>query len=155
MKKLIRIIINVLPFIYMYLIWYLSSMPSDAIINTGLSFDNSIKEAMHIIEFAFLYLLMVFSMLAKDSLTWKKNVAAAVFSIIYGFTDELHQFFVPDRSATVVDLIKDTFGVVVVWHFINQSYFVKSNSKLGMQQKKIKIWFTKENISSDSADKQL
>lgn len=38
----------------------------------------------------------------------------AAFAITYGLTDELHQYFVPDRSFDPFDLIADAFGALTV-----------------------------------------
>jgi VanZ family protein len=36
-----------------------------------------------------------------------------VFGVTYAVTDEIHQMFVPGRSADVVDLLADTAGVIL------------------------------------------
>jgi hypothetical protein len=61
----------------MGLIWYLSSNPSDAIIDTGLALDDLIKESLHLIEFAILYVLLIlcFSTFGRLSNT-ANNIAA-------------------------------------------------------------------------------
>jgi VanZ family protein len=43
-------------------------------------------------------------------LTWRAAVAALAISIGYGITDELHQLYVPGRSADVFDLFADAIG---------------------------------------------
>ena len=40
-------------------------------------------------------------------------VAAALISILYGASDEIHQIFVPGRCATVADWVADVFGAIV------------------------------------------
>ena len=39
-------------------------------------------------------------------------VAAVVYSTLYGVTDELHQLFVPNRTADVADLAADAVGAI-------------------------------------------
>lgn len=41
-----------------------------------------------------------------------KILYSIFFGAIYAVTDELHQFFVPGRSARIFDVIIDTFGVI-------------------------------------------
>jgi hypothetical protein len=109
-----------LPFAYMGLIWFFSSYPSDAIVNTGLSFDAAIKEALHLVEFGILYVLWVLALLSWDKLNPKSNNIAALFSIFYGLTDELHQYFVPSRSCNIIDFSKDAFGVITAWYIVRK-----------------------------------
>jgi VanZ family protein len=42
----------------------------------------------------------------------KKMVCSLMFGIIYASTDELHQYFIPDRSARVTDVLIDSIGVL-------------------------------------------
>lgn len=120
MKNILRAIVRISPFLYMGLIWYLSSHPSDAIIDTGLSFDGLLKESLHLIEFAILYVLLILCFSTFGRLTNRMNNLAAIWAIAYGFIDEFHQYFVPSRSATVIDLVKDTIGVLIVWYFVKR-----------------------------------
>lgn len=123
MKALLRFLLLIAPFLYMIFIFILSSLPSDAIVNTPFSWDQAFKESLHLIEFGILYGLWVLFFLVQGKLTTKTSILAAVLAIAYGFTDELHQYFVPYRSATVIDLVKDTIGVLVLFYIVKVSYF--------------------------------
>ncbi|MBZ5749109.1 VanZ family protein [Metabacillus rhizolycopersici] len=120
MKKLL---ITILPFLYMVLIWILSSNPADALIETPFSFDDLMKESLHLIEFAILYWLIVFAFMAHNKWSERASLFAAIVAILYGLTDEIHQSFVPARSATLIDFIKDTIGVVVSYLIAKRRYF--------------------------------
>lgn len=120
MKKLI---ITILPFLYMALIWILSSHPADAIVNTPFSFDTLLKESLHLIEFAILYWLIGFAFIAHNKWSERASILAAMVAILYGLTDEIHQSFVPSRSATVIDFVKDTMGVVVSYIIVKLKFF--------------------------------
>lgn len=128
MKKiivfLIKFVIRLLPLAYMGFIWYLSSHPSDAVVNTGWIYDRTLKEALHLIEFGILYLLVVLALLSWGKLSQKSSLRAAVFAFLYGLTDELHQYFVPSRSCSLLDLTKDLIGVALAWYLINRAYSV-------------------------------
>ncbi|MFS0865449.1 VanZ family protein [Fredinandcohnia sp. 179-A 10B2 NHS] len=123
MKALLRLLLKIAPFAYMFFIWILSSLPSDAIVDTGYSWDNAFKESLHLIEFGILYGLWVLFFLSSGNLTSRTNLIAAALSIAYGFVDEAHQYFVPYRSATIIDLVKDTIGVLVLFFIVKASYF--------------------------------
>jgi hypothetical protein len=140
MLKLLKFLIKVSPFLYMALVWIMSSMPADAIVRFSVA-DSFIKESLHLIEFAILYLLFVGFLLAEGKLTIKTNWFVAVISMMYGVIDEIHQYFVPYRSATVIDVIKDVTGVLVCYWIVYYSYFVKKNL-LGSFMQKVGGWLT-------------
>ncbi|WLR41621.1 VanZ family protein [Bacillus carboniphilus] len=125
MLYLRKIVITTLPFIYMLLIWYLSSHPSDAIVQTPFSFDSFFKESLHLIEFAILYFLFIWAYSYYRPITNKVQLLFASLAIIYGLIDEIHQSFVPSRSATLIDFVKDTIGVVVCWWILRKSKLFK------------------------------
>ena len=45
-------------------------------------------------------------------ISWRAAVIAAAIAVGYAVTDEVHQMFVPGRSAQLSDLLADTMGVV-------------------------------------------
>ena len=137
MKLLLRISIRISPFLYMGLIWFLSSHPSDAFIDTGLSFDGLLKESLHLIEFAILYILLIMAILTYSKLTTRASMLAAIGAIAYGFIDEFHQYFVPSRSATVIDLVKDTVGVLIVYYLVKKYYFDARDNKISIRVHRI------------------
>lgn len=120
-----KAIFTLLPLLYMALIWTLSSFPADAIVNTPFSFDSLLKESLHLIEFAILYWLIAFAFMAHGRWTERTSLIAAAFAILYGLTDEIHQSFVPARSATVIDFVKDTIGVLVSYYIAKRKFFKK------------------------------
>ncbi|MDD3654683.1 MAG: VanZ family protein [Desulfotomaculaceae bacterium] len=124
-KKTASTFTKLLPFAYMVFIWYLSSKPSDAVVNTSLPYDKLLKESLHLIEFAALYILFIIAFAATGRLRPRTSKIAAVMSVLYGFVDEFHQYFVPCRSATVNDLLKDITGVLIAYLIINRLRFKK------------------------------
>ncbi|MCM3163801.1 VanZ family protein [Metabacillus litoralis] len=120
-----KAIFTLLPLLYMALIWTLSSFPADAIVNTPFSFDSLLKESLHLIEFAILYWLIAFAFMAHGRWTERTSLIAAAIAILYGLTDEIHQSFVPARSATVIDFVKDTIGVLVSYYIAKRKFFKK------------------------------
>ncbi|WP_322420269.1 VanZ family protein [Jeotgalibacillus haloalkalitolerans] len=131
MIKWLKLFITTLPFIYMILIWVLSSLPHDAVIElpSG-TFDRFLKESLHLIEFGILHFLFIAALLVHGKLNVATHTLAAVFAAFYGFTDEIHQAFVPYRSATMIDAVKDVIGVLIVYLVVQRFYFVKRDSGL-------------------------
>ncbi|MFS0821369.1 VanZ family protein [Bacillus sp. 1P02SD] len=146
MKAFLRLLLLIAPFLYMIIIFILSSLPSDAIVNTPFSWDQAFKESLHLIEFGILYGLWVMFFLVLGKFTPKTSILAAVLSIAYGFSDEFHQYFVPYRSATVIDLVKDTIGVLVLFTIVKVSYFGEKLPRF----KNLLQWI--EGLNSKKAD---
>jgi len=115
-----------LPLAYMALIWTLSSFPADEFVALpDLSLDRIIKESLHLVEFGILYLLFVLALYGNGQLTKKTSLIFAIIACLYGALDEIHQSFVPYRSATWIDLVKDVIGVTVASYCVNRFYFLK------------------------------
>ncbi|MEM5016296.1 VanZ family protein [Metabacillus indicus] len=136
-KPFFKWALTIAPILYMILIWILSSLPADAIIKTPFSFDRLMKESLHLIEFGILYWLIALAFSANGRWTAKASILAAVISILYGATDEIHQYFVPYRSATVIDLVKDAIGVLVSFYIMKVTYFAERPSFITSLFKKL------------------
>ena len=73
--------------------------------------ESTIRTLAHFCEYAglgFIFANFIFSI---------KNKPAPIFSVLassgYAVTDEIHQYFVPDRACQLSDWLVDTCGVVV------------------------------------------
>ena len=128
MKKFFRVLLTLLPLFYMIAIWVMSSLPDDVILDLPSStVDHFIKEALHLVEFAILYMLFVAALAANHKLTKNLSLVAAIGACLFGIVDEFHQSFVPYRSATLIDVIKDVIGVLaayfhVIYHYFNRKH---------------------------------
>ncbi len=146
-NTIIRFFLRVLPVIYMFGIWLQSSffnpenigqisnkITHEMIIMFGVAF-----ELAHLIQFGILYLLLIIAYLTFGDLNKRIEHVAIVISIGYGLIDELHQLFVPFRSFSIIDLIKDVIGVYVIWYLVKKYYYKNSRSKLGSVLKSVTI----------------
>jgi VanZ family protein len=141
MKKLVVVVLRILPLFYMAAIWIMSSNPSDAIVelpNQGI--DRFIKESLHLVEFGILYVLLVLAALTTGRFTQVLSFAFMGAAILWGLVDEIHQSFVPYRSATVIDFVKDVIGVLAASHFIHHAYFSGKFVRLGRVLRGIEDW---------------
>jgi VanZ family protein len=92
--------------VYMAAIFYLSSLPQPPIPTGG-------DKPWHAIGYCGLAVFVVRAIvggLPRRILVRTAGVAITI-AMIYAVTDEIHQMFVPGRSADVADLIADAFGV--------------------------------------------
>ncbi|MCM8795222.1 MAG: VanZ family protein [Candidatus Omnitrophica bacterium] len=108
-KRITGIIRFWLPvYVWMGIIFYFSSLPAEAI--PHLFFYQDIF--FHL--FNYFLLVYFFSRAIKNtfySLSFKKRVYfCIIFGIIYGLSDEFHQFFVPGRDMSMGDLLFDGLG---------------------------------------------
>ena len=138
MKKLLVWVLRILPFAYMAAIWILSSMPADALVELpDEGIDRFLKESLHLVEFGLLYVLLVLAALTIGRFTAVLSFAFMGVAILYGLLDEIHQRFVPYRSATVIDFVKDVIGVLAASHFIHHAYFSGKFARLGRVLRRI------------------
>lgn len=125
MKIVLTWAARLLPFIYMAMIWIMSSLPSNHFVELpDSSLDRNIKESLHLIEFAILYGFYVLAALTgKRKFKRSVNMLLAAAAALYGLTDEIHQSFYPYRSASLFDLFKDVLGIAVVYYFVHGAMF--------------------------------
>jgi len=91
---------------------------------------------VHLVEYAFLgYLLArAFRNDSPDALRQNFRSAAIFFAVLYGASDEYHQWFVPNRVSSWTDLIADGLGAAI------GQLFYRNGSPHG--------FFSKENRSA-------
>jgi len=91
----------------------------------------AVLEFAHLFQFGLLYLFIVIVFLSFGKLQTWQEIIAGVVALAYGGVDEIHQLYVPFRSFSIGDLMKDTIGIVVFWLVVHRSYFYKKSSKIG------------------------
>lgn len=124
---------------YMAFIWIQSSyFDPESLVGFSSSLSQSVflligaaLEFAHLFQFGLLYLCIVLVFLSFGRLRKWQEVTAAVIALSYGLADEIHQLYVPFRSFSIGDLLKDTIGIIVFWWMVHRSFFYKKSSKLG------------------------
>ncbi|MCQ6274637.1 VanZ family protein [Bacillus sp. V3B] len=135
---MVKLVLRLLPFFYMIAIWIMSSRPANALVELpDLDWDAFIKESLHLVEFAILYVLLVLALLTVRGLSPTLNLVCLLIASLYGIIDEIHQSFVPYRSATMIDVVKDIIGVLVASWVVYGAYQNKRFPKLGKQLQKL------------------
>ena len=95
--------------LYMALIFYLSSRPAPPAAKE-LPIILQMK-VVHLFEYGFLSLLFYWALANTTGLSQARCFLwAVVLTVLYGVTDEIHQLFVPTRTASFWDLVANFIG---------------------------------------------
>ena len=108
----------------MGIIFYFSSIPNLKI-TEGVS-DLILRKLAHFSEFFILNFLFFRSIIQTN--TNKLNRAifySTLFSILYAISDEVHQYFVPTRNFSIIDILIDSVGVFAFLFVLKKSKFLK------------------------------
>jgi polysaccharide biosynthesis protein VpsQ len=152
---LLRLLMTSLPIVYMLFIWLQSSKFNPSQLEYLYPTINPMiflmiggtLELAHLIQFGILYLLIILAFLTYGELTTKKEIIAFLIAGLYGLFDEIHQYYVPYRSFSTIDIIKDIIGVIFFWYIIHKSYYNNRHSKIGLLLKRITKLSTKNKQS--------
>ena len=88
-----------------------------------------IRKLAHFTEYFILYILLY--NVIKHYVHTKKIIFYSIMGvIIYAVSDELHQYFVPERSSTIKDVFIDTCGGIAASIVNNLFYKVKNMIKI-------------------------
>ncbi|MBU4202303.1 MAG: VanZ family protein [Candidatus Altiarchaeota archaeon] len=93
---------------YMVLIFLISSSPYMTQPSPLESKEAPIVE--HMIEYSILGFLLLGSLSSKKMSDKELVILAISISILYGISDEIHQFFVPGRYCDVIDVLANSVG---------------------------------------------
>jgi VanZ family protein len=113
--------------LYLIFIFVLSSIPGRNL--PEIKFELSDKIA-HFLVFSLLCLLFFYSLKNQYKYVKLHNFApefALLFTTIYGITDEIHQYYTPNRSADILDVAADFLGAFVM--FLIVKFYLKKTSK--------------------------
>jgi VanZ family protein len=97
--------------IWALVLFTLSSVPGSSVPSVGFSHEDIIA---HLIVYAILgYLLAMAFVRHGRPIDRQRILVAILFGIIYAFSDEFHQSFVPGRFPSISDFIADSVGLVI------------------------------------------
>lgn len=96
---------------YMLLIFLLSSIPY--VEQPDLLKDKRAPILEHIVEYSVLGFLLFGSFSSTKRKGRRVIFLAVSVAILYGISDELHQFFVPGRYCDIIDVVANSLGSVI------------------------------------------
>lgn len=105
------------PIAVMAVIFVLSAQTDDTVDRAFL--DVLVRKLAHVTEYAALtyFWLRALRGLRRGTPLPSALTAAAALSLLYAFSDELHQTFVDGRNGTLVDVLIDSIGIALVCAF--------------------------------------
>lgn len=115
---------------YLLFIFVMSSLPGDSI--TDITLDVSDK-LIHAGVYFLLFFLFQHSLHNQDKFPFIKEHAflfSFLFTVIYGASDEFHQYFVPTRESDMYDLVADAVGGLVAFFIAKTIMYFKSSREI-------------------------
>ena len=99
--------------IYAILIFIISSIPQITPPSLGFKLEDKVYHFIEYSIFSFL-LFLAFSNARTDF--FKKNLflLSSLIGIIYAYSDEFHQRFVPGRTYDLYDFLADCLGIILI-----------------------------------------
>jgi len=113
-------------FLYCGIIVYLSSLSYPSRHLPSLLFGLSDK-LVHGVEYGILGILL-YRALHQTNRTIRSICLAIIWAVAFGISDEMHQWFVPNRQADLWDLLADTIGAtlfILTWVFMTKKYSLR------------------------------
>ncbi|OGK62015.1 hypothetical protein A2334_04045 [Candidatus Roizmanbacteria bacterium RIFOXYB2_FULL_38_10] len=102
------------PFLWMALIFYLSSRKSIGITHAYL-YDFVIFKSLHVIEYAVLFFFIFRALHTTKFSLSHQFILAIVCSVLFATSDEIHQLFISSRQGKVRDILIDTAGILIMY----------------------------------------
>ncbi|MEO8209554.1 MAG: VanZ family protein [bacterium] len=112
---------------YLLAIFILSSIPGEDFPKVEFEFSDKI---VHIFIYAILFVLFFYSLNNQSKYAKLQKFAlefSFLFTVLFGITDELHQYFVPNRSCEFADWIADVIGALLIYLSMKIYYSKKKN----------------------------
>ena len=106
----------VVTLVYMYVLFILSSIPGGENGHLMDLMSPTVANMLHIPAYGLLALLWVFTLRDHGVTAYRGMRVAFVVASVYGALTELHQFWVPGRSPSVLDVMSNIAGsLIFVW----------------------------------------
>lgn len=88
-----------------------------------------IRKGAHLLEYIILGILMIIVVKDYKKLTIKVCLLVLLGSFLYACSDEIHQYFVPGRDSSYIDILIDTVGSFIGISIYYLIYINKEKSK--------------------------
>lgn len=114
---------------------FIGSSHSNVVLSESPSKDNLMKNLAHIGEYAILAFLIFRALYNREEKSFFSKYAwfwALIGAVLYGVSDEIHQMYVPTRTAYLGDILMDGVGAtmgllfaIIVYTSLSDKFFSK------------------------------
>ena len=123
----------VFPVAFMGFIFLLSSIPGGKKHVLGYSFELNphFGNFLHVPVYCLLATLWLITLQTWQVPLRKSLVLAVVYATLYGALDEVHQYFVPDRFMSLMDVLANLLGALIAafcWRHLRGLFFAPKPS---------------------------
>jgi len=103
-------------------IFFLSGIPGNRLILPNIE---GIDKIAHIVAYGVLAITVfhAFGPWFRHIHPWWLTALVITVCVLYGITDEYHQFFIPGRTSSLFDLLADGCGAVIVCAVRNSNFW--------------------------------
>jgi VanZ family protein len=99
--------------------WIAPDLAASLTSTQWLHVEQLLRKAAHLLEYAILMLLSARAFqYGRDNLQMRSVLLGFVLSSLYAVTDEVHQSFIPSRTALAADVLIDIAGVTIAAIFL-------------------------------------
>lgn len=95
-----------------------------------------VRKTAHFSIYACMGVLTICFALTYKGTYYQKSICSTLFCLLYSISDEIHQSFIPGRSAQVSDVFLDTFGAIIGILLIYMIYRIYKNKKQKNKEEK-------------------
>ena len=111
--------------VWLALIFALSAQSTLVNLNTDTE-EKLFNKTAHGVVYAVLTWLWWRALSPQRQAAWPVLGAALALTVLYGISDEMHQYFVPGRHARVADVLFDTSGGLAMVLLLRRFYWLRA-----------------------------
>lgn len=111
-------------------IFSFSSFPGDKLPDLTFEFSDKLIHFSVYLMLMISFFIAIYNSNEKNFLKKNPIISSLIITVIYGATDEIHQYFVPNRSCDIWDFVANTLGALLAGYFIFIYLKKKQNNTL-------------------------
>lgn len=111
-------------------IFSFSSFPGDSLPDLSFEFSDKIVHLVIYLLLMISFFIAIFNSSEKNILKKSPIIYSFIITILFGATDELHQYFIPNRSCDIWDFVANSVGALIAGYIIYIYFRKKQNNTI-------------------------